>query len=105
MTQSSAYALAGSAVFFALGYGMIHVTWINPRSRLRPVCCARWKLFGRVASNFGALTQSLTLLSVGLASLLTALHSPFVKAALVLVGVSFLATGIARLADLRDDEI
>lgn len=53
--------VAVGALLIALGSGMIYVTWINPLSLLKPILCARWYLFGRVASRFGAMAQALTL--------------------------------------------
>ncbi len=104
MTQSKGFVIAISLVFFALGCAMVYVTWINPASRLRPMFSARWTLFGRVASKFGALAQSFTLLSLGLLVLLSGLGSTFTKVAFIPLAIGVLATGIARLGDLRDDE-
>ncbi len=97
--------LAGGAIFLLLGMGMIHVTWINPSSRLRPLLKARWQLFGRSASKSGAAGQAASLLMMGVVSLLTAAGSPLIKVGLAVLGVVVLLTGIARLADLRDDEL
>ncbi|WP_141456170.1 hypothetical protein [Pseudoxanthomonas sp. z9] len=105
MTQAQVHILAAAFIFFILGAGMIHVTWINPSSRFRPIFCARWRLFGRVASSFGALAQSFTLLSLALAALFSGLGLPFARFTLIPFGIGIVATGIARLGDLRDDEI
>jgi len=42
---------------------------------------------------------------MGVVSLLTAAGSPLIKVGLAVLGVVVLLTGIARLADLRDDEL
>lgn len=105
MTQIQGHTIAVAFIFFILGAGMIHVTWINPSSRFRSIFCARWRLFGRVASNFGALAQSFTLLSLALTALLSGLGLPFARLALIPLGIGVVAIGIARLGDLRDDEI
>jgi len=104
MMQSLGFAIAASLTFLVFGAGMIYVTWIRPSSRFRRIFCARWRLFGRTASKFGAATQSFTLLAMGLGTLLSVFDAPFKKYAFapLLVGIVF--TGIARLGDLRDDE-
>ena len=103
MTQSQAFTLVASIVFFSLGIGMIYVTWFNAASRLAPVLSARWRLYGPLSSKFGAAAQSSALLSLGLVALLSGLgysakvaFVPFVASALMCV--------VARLSDLGRDE-
>lgn len=105
LMQSQYAAVAVSALFLLWGIGMIYVTWISPASRLRPLLMARWKLFGRSASKWGAAGQAATLLMLGVVSLLTVAESPLIKAGLIMLGVMVLLTGMARLADLTDDDI
>ncbi len=97
--------VAVGALLIALGSGMIYVTWINPSSSLKPILCARWYLLGRAASRFGAVAQALTLWSLGLLAILSGLQVSCARWAFLLLGVGVLAMGIARLGDLRDDEI
>jgi hypothetical protein len=84
---------------------MIYVTWFNPKSRVSSIFRARWRLFDRETSRFGAVAQSCLLVC---ASVLAMLHGAGVqlsKAALIPLGVSVLACCAARIADVRDDEI
>lgn len=104
VNESLNFAIAASVVFFSLGLGMIYVTWLNPSSRLHRVFCARWRLFGRTASRFGAAAQALTYLALGVLILLSALGSRFTKIAFIPLAAGVILTGIARLGDLRDDE-
>jgi len=104
MTQLSGFAIAASIAFFALAAGMVYVTWINPQSRFHRVFCARWSVFGRVASKFGAVAQSLTLVSFGSLVWLSTLGSPSTRLAYIPLAVGVVLAGIARLSDLRDDE-
>lgn len=105
MTHTQGHIIAVAFIFFILGMWMIYVTWLNPSSRFRPIFRARWRLFGRAASKLGALAQSFTLLSLALASLLSGPGLPFARFALIPFGIGVVATGFARLGDLRDDEI
>jgi hypothetical protein len=83
MTQSPILNLATSVAFFCLGAGVIYVTWFNPSSRLAPILSARWRIFGPLASKFGAAAQVAALFSLALLTLLSWLNSPYVKVAFI----------------------
>ena len=84
---------------------MIHVTWFNPKSYFAPVFRARWRLFDRGASRFGALAQSCLLVCAGVLAMLYGCGVTLSKVALIPLGISILACGIARIGDVHDDEI
>lgn len=92
-------------LFIALGAGIIHVTWVAPRSRLRRWLRARWTLFGRPASRFGAAAQAFTAISIGVVALLDAYDGALARQAMWAVGLGAVMTMIARIDDVRDDEL
>ena len=92
--------IALGILFCALGVGMIHATWVDPKSRIAPLLSARWRPFGPVSSKLGAAAQSAMLLSIGALAILTGLRSPFDKWALVSFVASAAMCAVARVADM-----
>ena len=102
--QMHAGTTALGLAFCLIGCGMVYVTWIRPKSRLRRVFCARWRPFGPEASKFGAATQVFTLLTLGLPAVVSGLGISVPKLAFVPILLGLVASGTVRIAELRDDE-